>query len=47
MPNFYVPIVRLSQQGQLPGARRTPLQQLQQPQPSFQQQMIPRGSRMM
>lgn len=47
MPNFYVPLVRPGQQGQRPGARRTPLQQLQQPQPSFQQQMIPRGSRMM
>lgn len=47
MPNFYVPIVRQGQQGQRPGPRRTPLQQLQPPQPPIQQQMIPRGGRVM
>lgn len=47
MPNFYVPLLRQGQQGQRPGARRVPLQQPQQPQPPYQQQMIPRGSRVM
>jgi len=47
MPNFLVPIVRQGQQVQRSGPRRTPLQQLQPPQPPFQQQMIPRGGRVM
>ncbi|KAH9322651.1 hypothetical protein KI387_017290, partial [Taxus chinensis] len=48
LQNYFVPLFRQGQQGQRPGARRTPLQQQQQqPQPQFQQQMIPRGSRVM
>eukprot|EP01018_Ginkgo_biloba_P010741 Gb_11504 [translate_table: standard] len=47
IPNFYVPLVRQGQQGQRPGPRRAPLQQQQQPQPQLQQQIIPRGGRVM
>ncbi|GLJ31443.1 hypothetical protein SUGI_0630970 [Cryptomeria japonica] len=47
LQNFIVPLIRQGQQGQRPGARRAPLQQQHHPQPQFQQQMIPRGGRMM
>lgn len=46
MPNFFVPLVQQSQQGQRPGGRRTGSvtgQQPQQPVPLMQQQMLPRG----
>uniref|UniRef100_A0A5B7CB83 Polyadenylate-binding protein n=1 Tax=Davidia involucrata TaxID=16924 RepID=A0A5B7CB83_DAVIN len=46
MPNFFVPMVQPGQQSQRPGGRRSgpgPVQQMQQPLPLMQQQMLPRG----
>ncbi|CAL5016051.1 unnamed protein product [Urochloa decumbens] len=43
MPNYFVPVVQQGQQGPRPGIRRGAGAQGQQPVPSFQQQMLPRG----
>eukprot|EP01018_Ginkgo_biloba_P010458 Gb_26955 [translate_table: standard] len=47
IPNFYVPLFRQGQQGPRPGSRRggVPIQHQQQPQTLLQQQVIPRGGR--